>query len=245
MFAIVFMFVGMYPSILEQADKLESLAEAYPESLLKALGIEDLKFDTIEKFLGMEYYSIFWPIAMIVLVIGLAGSVIAREIENGTIEYTLAKPISRQGIFISKYIGGFLVIAIFTFISVYSIVPIATIAGVDYDASAQLAMFGLALLASLAVYSLAMMFSAIFSERGMVSLVVGVTMILMYIMSIASKLIDQVEWLQYASFFYYFDYNAALTERVISMASLFVFVEVIIITTIIGILWFEKRDIST
>jgi ABC-2 type transport system permease protein len=239
------MFVGMYPTVLEQADKLEGLVEAYPEAFLKAFGIESFTFDTIEKFLGVEYYSIFWPIAMIVLVIGLAGSAIAREIENGTIEYTLAKPISRQGIFISKYIGGALVVAIFTFISVYSIVPTATIAGIDYNAAAQFAVFSLGLLAALAVYSLAMMFSAIFSEKGMVSLVMGLIMIFMYIVNIASKLIHQVEWLQYTSFFYYFDYDAALTEGVINMSSLFIFVEVIIITTIIGILWFDKRDIST
>jgi ABC-2 type transport system permease protein len=245
MFVIVLMFVGMYPTILEQADKLESLVEVYPEAFLQAFGIEDFRFDTIEKFLGVEYYSIFWPIAMIVLVIGLAGSVIAREIENGTIEYTLAKPIGRQKIFISKYIGGFLVVATFTFISVYSIVPTATIAGIDYNAAAQFAVFGLAMLASLAVYSLAMMFSAIFSEKGMVSLVMGMIMIVMYIVNIASKLIHQVEWLQYTSFFYYFDYDMALTEGVINTASVFIFAEVIIITVIIGSLWFEKRDIST
>jgi ABC-2 type transport system permease protein len=238
------MFVGMYPTVLEQADKLEGLVEAYPEAFLKALGIESFTFDTIEKFLGVEYYSIFWPIAMIVLVIGLAGSAIAREIENGTIEHTLAKPIGRQKIFISKYIGGFLVIAIFTFISVYSIIPNAAMFGIEYNAAAQFATFELAMLAALAVYSLAMMFSAIFSEKGMVSLVMGVGMIFMYIVNIASKLIHQIEWLQYTSFFYYFDYDTALTEGVVNTASVFVFIEVAIVAFIIGILWFEKRDIS-
>ena len=245
MFLIVFMYAAMFPTILEQADKLESIVEIYPEALLEAFGIDDFRFDTIEKFLAVEYYSIVWPIAMIVLVTGLAASFIAREIENGTIEYVLAKPIERWKIFISKYFGGFIVIFIFTLVSVFSVIPSAVIFDIDFNTSAQFMAFFLSLIFALTVYSLAMMFSATFSEKGKVSLAISVIMIAMYVLNIVASIVERVDWLKYVSFFNYYDYDSAIKESTIDVTNLLVFAGVILITTAIGILWFERRDIST
>jgi ABC-2 type transport system permease protein len=181
---------------------------------------------------------------MIILITGLAGSAIAREIENGTIEHLLAKPIERWKIYISKYIGGSAVISIFTVVSVFSIIPAAAIFGIDYNIWAQFAVFVLSLLFALMVYSLAMMFSALFSEKGKVSLAMSVIMIVMYVLNIVAVVVERVEWFKHASFFHYFDYDAALKENMIDTTNLLVFAGVILVTTTIGILWFERRDVT-
>jgi len=244
MFLIVLMFAGMYPTMLENADKLENFVDVYPEAFMDAFGIDDFRFDTIEKFLAVEYYSIFWPIAMIILVTGLAGSAIAREIENGTIEYLLAKPIERWKLYISKYLGGAAVIGIFTFVSVFSIIPAAAITNIDFIWMAQIIVFFLSMLFALAVYSLAMMFSAIFSEKGKVSLAMSVTMIVMYVLNIAASIVERIDRLKYASFFHYFDYDAALKESAFDAVNLFVFAGIILVSTAIGVFWFERRDVT-
>ncbi|MCH8049392.1 ABC transporter permease subunit [Patescibacteria group bacterium] len=244
MFLIVLMFAAVYPTILEQADKFEELIDIYPEAFLQAFGIDNLRFDTIEKFLAVEYYSIFWPIAMIVLVIGLAGSAIAGEIENGTIEHLLAKPIERWKLFLSKYAGGMLVILIFTLVSVFSIIPAAALLDIDYNFDAQLSIFALSILFALSIYSIGMLFSVIASEKGRVSLISGVIVIVMYILNLASILIEKIEWLQYFSLFHYYDYNAALLDSVISITNVLAFLLVIVATTALAAYWFEKRDIA-
>ncbi|MFH1711684.1 MAG: ABC transporter permease subunit [Patescibacteria group bacterium] len=245
MFLLMLLFTSMYPTILAEADKFEELFSAYPESFMQAFGVDDFKFDTIEKFLSVEYYSIMWPIAMIVLMISLAGAAIAGEIENGTIEHALAKPIERWQLFLSKYLGGLIVVLIFTFVSVFTVFPAALITGIDVNFKAQVLIFILSMFFSTAVYSLGMMFTTIFSEKGRVSLVMGVSMLIMYVLSIASKLIEQLEWLQYTSLFYYFDYDKALVEHAIGAGDLVVFVEIIVLSLIVSLLWFERRDITT
>lgn len=244
MFLIVLLYAGMYPTILKQADTLEKFVEVYPEAFLEAFGIDDFRFDTIEKFLAVEYYSIFWPIAMIVLATGLAGSAIAREVENGTIEYALAKPIRRRNMFLGKYIGGLGVLFIFTLTSVFSIVPAAAIFGTDVDFSAQCAVFFMSLLFAMAVYSLAIMFSAMCSEKGRVSLAMSVIMIVMYVANVAASVVECIDWLKYASLFHYYNYDAALKESAIHASDAAVLAGVIIIAAFVGMLWFSHRDVA-
>lgn len=244
MFLIVLMFAAFYPTILEQADKFEELISVYPEAMLQVFGIDSFRFDTIEKFLAIEYYSIIWPIAMIVLALGLSGSAIAGEIERGTIEHLLAKPIARWKLFLSKYAGGALVLLIFTTVSVFSIIPAAALLNIEFDLVAQLSILVISILFALATYSIGMLFSVIASEKGRVSLISGSIMIVMYILNLASTLIEKVEWLQYFSLFHYYDYNAALVDSSISPINILAFLFVIAATSMLAIYWFEKRDIA-
>ena len=101
----VWMFVGMFPSFADKADDLNQLMELYPEKMMEAFGVKDAVsiFASVENFLAVENYSFLWPILAIALAISLGGFSVAGEIERKTIEFLLAQPISRSGLFWGKY----------------------------------------------------------------------------------------------------------------------------------------------
>ena len=84
-----------------------------------------------------------------------------------------------------------------------------------------------------------------FSKRARASSLSAGVIGLMYIFNLLSTLQESVEELKYASLFYYYDFNAALIDNDIKIISVLTFIGVILITTVISIIVFEKRDVST
>ena len=117
---MMFMYVAMYPSIEEKSEEFNQLMENYPEGMMKAFNIETISFDKLENFLSIENYSIIWPLMAMFMMVSLAGYSISKEIEKGTAEILLAKPISRLKIYFSRYLTGVIVLLVFTFVSVFS-----------------------------------------------------------------------------------------------------------------------------
>ncbi|MFH1537080.1 MAG: ABC transporter permease subunit [Patescibacteria group bacterium] len=240
----VWMYVGMFPTISEQSEEFEAAFNSYPEEFFQAFNIEELSFDTIEKFLAIEQYSIVWPIMVLFFVISFAGVALSGAIERGVIENVLAKPVSRMRIFFGRYLAGLIALIIFTAVSIFSIIPLCELHNVEYNASAHSYMFIMALLFGWAVYSIAMMVSAMFSERSKTYMITGSTILLMYVANLVSSLIEELENLKYASFFYYFDYNGAIIHEELYGVGVTIFIAVAIVCTCIGALWFNKRDIA-
>ena len=242
---MMWLYIAMYPAILEQS---EALTEAYAnlsESMLKLFGDNGtLSFDTIEKFLALEYFNFLWPIMSIFLLVAIAGTGIAGDIENGTAQILLSSPVSRVQIFMARYFAGMIALLLFTIFSIFTVVPLATLHGVDYVFENYFSIAILSFLFGWAVFSLAMLFSAIFSEKSKVYMFTGGIIILMYVLNIASVLQEKLENLKYLSFFYYYNYNDALIRNTLDFSGIIVFIVVAVVFSIAGAMWFKKRDIS-
>ncbi len=246
LFAILMMlmYVSMYPSIRDKAVEFNQLLESYPQEFFKAFNIQTISFDKIENFLALENYSIVWPLMAIFMMVSLAGFGIAREIEKGTAEILLAKPISRLKIYFSKYIAGLAILLVFDFMSVFSVIPLAEIFKVDYVFDHHVKIFILNLLLGWAVFSVSYMFSGMFSEKSRAYALAGGLLILMYVLNLAASLKENLENLKYTSFFYYYNTNSALIENNIDNLSIYVFIGVAVVCTVVGAVWFNKRDIA-
>lgn len=242
--AFVWMFVAMFPSFAEESAQFDQLFESYPEAFTKALGLEALSLDSIENFLAIENFSILWPIMALFLAVSFSGNALAREIETGTMELLLAKPVSRAKIFFARYIAGLLILVFFTAVSVFCVVPMAEAYDVPYNAENYLATAVLCLFFAWAVFSLAFMCSAVFSERSKVYMVMGGTLVGMYAINVLTQFKEEWANLKYASFFYYYDFNAALLDNEYKLISLTVFAAVAGIATMVGSYWFNRRDIA-
>ena len=242
---IMWMYVAMFPTIQAEAESFNELIKNYPESFMKAFGIdEQISFDRVENFLSIEHFSLVWPIMMIFFMIAVATFGLATEVEKGTAEIMLSRPVSRAEIFLARYLAGLIILIIFTLVSVYSLIPLAELHDIDYALANYNTMAMMGLLFGWAVFSMAMMLSAIFSEKGRVYMIGGMTIVGMYIANVASSLLEKVENLQYISFFHYYDYQAALTKNHIDELSIYVFIGVVVVCSCIGLIWFNKRDIA-
>ncbi len=238
------MFVAIYPSFLDQAEEFQKMVENYPEAMMKMFDIEDISFETLENFLDVENYSIIMPLMVIFFVVSFAGATLAREVEKGTIEHILAKPISRLRLYFGRYIAGLVAIAVFVNASVFSVILFVQFHGVEYHIGPHVKIAALSMLLGWAVFSMASMFSAISSERSRAYMFCGAILFLMYVANIAAALIEKAENLQYISFFYYYDHAAAMTQNEFNFTSLVVFSIAAVVCTIIGAWVFQKRDIA-
>jgi len=240
----LWMFVSMFPSIQEQSEKFAEVFSSYPEQFFSIFNIEELQFDTLEKFLAIEHYSILWPILALFLMVSIAGVGLSGEIEKGTMSLVLARPVSRLKIFAARYIAGLMMLVIFTLFSVFAVIPLSALHNVDYSLESQLAVSLLGFLFGWAVFSLAYMFSAVFSEKSKTYMLMGGVLVGMYALNIAANLKENWEDLNFFTFFHYFNYNKALLDAGIGRDTLFVFIATIVISTVCGALIFHKRDIA-
>jgi len=163
---LLWMYVAMFPSIQQQADAFNELIQNYPEGFMKTFGIDgSFNFSYIENFLSVEHFSLIWPIMVIFLLVSFAGAGIAGEIEKGTVEIPLSRPVSRLGIFFGRYFTGLMFLLIFTIFSVFAIIPLSQLHGIDYQLENYVSFSIVGFLFGWAIFSLAMMFSAFFSEE--------------------------------------------------------------------------------
>lgn len=243
--ALTWMLTALYPDFSKQADQLSAVFQNYPEDFIKAFDVDMQNFlASLEGFLAAENYSIMWPIILIILTLSLGAGAIAGEIEAGTMEILLAQPISRLKIFFGKYITGALIALSFVWISILAVIPLAMLYHIDYQLKNHFMIAILGSLLALAIFSLSMLFSAIFSSKGKTASVPAGILIFMYAIKIIAKLKESLSDLEYLSFFHYFDSNQALLYGNINKSAILVFLGVSIICTVIGALWFQKRDIA-
>lgn len=242
----IWMYVAIYPSIAKESEKLKESFEAFPKEFFQAFDIDIASFvSSFEGFISGEYFSILWPMILVVLIIAYAGSAIAGEIEKGTIELLLAQPLSRLKIFLSKYIAGLIFVLAYILLSNFSVVPFSLLHGVDLQLANYLTISVIGFSFALAVFGLCLFISSAVSSKGLPMAITGGTMIIMYALDIFSSLRPSLDKIKYVSFFHYYDYKSALLENRIDLTDLLVLVGVALIFTI-GAAWvFLKRDIST
>ncbi len=239
---LLWMYAAIFPSIAKEAANIEALMKFYPEEMMKAFNIDMKSFVTIEGYLAAEQFSIIWPLMLIFILVGFAGGAIAGEVERGTIEIILAQPISRLKIFFGKYLAGLTILIVFTLVSIYSTLPILSAYNIDYNVKSFNMLALLGFLFGLAIYSIAILLSAIFSDKGKVYFVMGGLLMVMYVLNIIAGLKENLSDLKYFSFFYYFNSNQALIHQTIDNWAYLVFGGTALVCTILAAIWFWRRD---
>jgi len=240
----IWMYITIYPTIQQQSANLEALLKFYPESLMKAFNVDIATYTTVEGYFSAELFSFIWPLFVIFISVGFAGAAIAGEIEKSTIEVLLSQPISRLKIFFSKYLAGLFTLVAFIIASTLTIGPILSAYNISYRFASFTTIAILGFIFGLAVFSIAMFLSAIFSDKGKVYFISGGLLVVMYVLNVIASLKENLSDLKYFSFFYYFNANKALIYQQIDHWAYWVFLGVAIIFTISAAVWFSKRDIS-
>ncbi len=236
------LYVGLFPSIQAQAASLTKIIDQLGAGI-KALGVTQIGFDTLDKYLSIEVYGITWPLLVITFVTSRAGHALAGETETGTMGTILSLPVSRANIYLAKYFAGLVGLVVFVAVSIFSAPIFATIYNVEFAWSNFVSLSVLCLLFSWALYSLGMMLSAIFNEKGRVNLAIGGILLLMYVANVIAGLSDKFDWLRFGSLFHYFNASAVLISNDVSLTSYGVFTCIILVSTVAGMIWFARKDV--
>ncbi len=242
---LLWMYIAFFPGFKEQSSSIEQLMKSYPESMMKAFNVDIKSFTTVEGFISTEQFSFVWPLLLMFMMIGYAGFSLAGEIEKGTIEILLSQPVSRLKIFLGRYLAGFVMLILFTIFSIFAAIPICQAYNIDFSAHNFMTLALLGFMFGLSIYSIGMFFSSIFSDKGKVFFLSGGLLVVMYVLNILSAIKESLMDLKYASFFYYFNPQKALVYNQIDNWSYFVFIGVAVILTVLGAIWFSRRDIAS
>jgi ABC-2 type transport system permease protein len=244
--AILFMwmYVALFPSIAAQAETFTALMDSFPVEVFAIIGVEEMNLSSLENFLSMEHFSLVLPFMMIFLLVPVAGRAIAGEIELGTVELLIGRPLSRSKLYLSKYVSGIGILATFTVFSVFSVIPFAGLHGVEYSLPGIAAGAVIIFLLGWAVFSMSMMFSSFFSNKSKVYMASGGVLLGMYVLNAIALINENLGTLKYFSFFHYYAYSEALIRQSLYGTGCLVFLGVSIISSAVGLWWFQKRDIA-
>ncbi|MFP4174987.1 MAG: ABC transporter permease subunit [Halobacteriales archaeon] len=103
MSALVALVVGIFPSV-QETEGLESYIEELPDALSAAMG-GDIAFTTIEGFLIIEVYRMTWMLILGAYFAYSSASLVAGEMERGSIELTLMNPVRRRRVVVEKFLS--------------------------------------------------------------------------------------------------------------------------------------------
>ena len=132
-------------------------------------------------------------------------------------------------------IAGALAVLVFVALTIYAAIPLAKIFNVEVQVHNYSSLALMAFLFGLAIFSIAMFLSAIFSDRGKVYFISAGIVVLMYVASIVAKLKEKYADLKYFSFFHYFNTVKILIHNEIDKIGIWVFIGVIVVFTIAGL----------
>jgi uncharacterized membrane protein YciS (DUF1049 family) len=97
---------------------------------------------------------------------------------------------------------------------------------------------------ALAIFSMATLFSVLFSEKGKSTFLMGIILIAMYAINVVSTLKENLKDLQYFSFFHYFNPTTLFVKAEYVKYSFPVFIGATIVFTALAVFWFNRRDIA-
>lgn len=237
--ALVAVSDAFYPSIAGDPS-LNEVMEQIPESLRPLLGPEDITSPV--GYLASQLYLSLLPALLLVFAIGRGVAVLAGEEEDHTLDLLLAQPISRTSLYIQKFLGVLIGVAVLSIASLIPTVVLAEPTGLDIStsslASATLQLFALALFFG----SLAMAFSSAVGRKAMgIAVAAG--------LAFATFLIDglgqSIDWLAHARPLMpwrWYDVTAALGDGFI-WSSFLVLAGATVVFAAIGLWAFNRRNL--
>lgn len=241
---LMWMYIAFFPLIQQQSESIKGLLQSMPKGLLRAFGVENLNIFNLEGFLTYKHYTLMLPLMIIFLMASLAGTGLSGEVERGTIEISLACPVSRLRMFFGLYFAGLVMLIVFTICAVLVIAPLAGIYGMAYIFRYHFLVAVMSLFFGWAVFSLSMLISAVNSELRRAYMILGGIIFAMYILDLLGALVNSLAWMKYFSFFYYFNPNQIMMHQALPLTSILVFTASALILTLAGALWFKARDVG-
>ncbi|NTU69632.1 ABC transporter permease subunit [bacterium] len=241
---MLWMYISLFPSVKDSAASVSDFVKRLPPELNKAFGLDPASFGTFEGLLGSKIFSLVWPLMLAGILVSMSASYISGEVERGTIEISLAQPVSRVKIIISKILAGISVNLIFIIFSIIAVIPMAHLTNIPLKDGNFILLSIVGFMLGLAILGISTLISSISSDKGRVALSVSGILLIMYVLFIFALLSDKVDYLKYFSFFYYFNYSDILLLGKVDIYP-FIFYLVTFITSIsASIFIFNKRDIS-
>jgi len=237
------MMVAFFPLIEQNLEYMKAIQDIFTEDLMAAFGGAGLDFATLGGFLGVEYLSLIWVFIVAAAVITFAAGALGGAVEDGTLEATLAQPVSRNQVAISRYAAMAVYAAALNLVTVLTLYLPGFLHDVDVPLDAMLLLFALGWVLTMAIGGFAYMLSALSSGAGRtIGISIGV-LVAMWLADVLGNISDKAEWLKTLSLFHYWKPAAAIDDLSVSAESWFVFGVPAVLFFAVAVWGFRRRDV--
>lgn len=241
---IAFCCVGcilLYDSLEESVSEM---AQSYSNmgAMSQAIGMDKLSLATMEGYYGTEIALMYnLGVAMFAALLGIG--MLSKEENGHTAEFLNTLPISRIQIYFEKYISLLIMIVIFNVIQV--LVNYASIVSVDkmFDADIFLLYHLAAFFMQVEIASVCYMISAV-CKRTLLGAGLGIA-IFMFALEMMSRIIPAIENAKYVTPFYYCSAADIFTTGKIDFSLAGIGLLVTIICIVLGMNFYNKKDIAS
>lgn len=204
MAAYMLLVIGVYPSIAHSA-ALNTVLKSLPQGMMRLFGSPS-GYSQVGNYLAGEFYVLLYVIILAIYTVSVSTKLMAHLIDNGSMAYLLATPISRTKIAVTQAIQLIVGIIVIGFCATAS-----ALLGVQWfvrghgldglDVSHFIEMNIVGVLLFLVIGSYSYLFSCMArDERTALSLSASLTVVF-YALNTMGTLSDQVGWMKYLSVF--------------------------------------------
>lgn len=240
----VFLIMSVYQSFADSQSNLQELLKNYPEGFLAAFGIDRMDISNVLGFYGMEGYLMITLFGGIYAML-LSSNILAKEENEKTIEYLLAKPVTRTNILNSKI--GLTIFNLFLFNILNSIATFIAFEMYkmdDYDKGTFLLLMVGPFLLHLTFASIGLLMSVFVTKaKTIYSTSIGFVLVT-YFISVLANLSDKLEFFKYFSPFKYVDAADIVTTGSLNVTYLLIMTFIIIIGISLTYVLYTKKDIT-
>jgi ABC-2 type transport system permease protein len=236
---LTLLYISSYKSV---AQAKSSAINDYPESLKKALNLEDLTSPV--GYLNSTAFGIPLLLLTTVLVITMGTRALAADEESGAMELILSYPLSRANLvlgrmaaMVSMLVG---VAVVLTVVTLAMARPVGLSIGVAYVLAATFTW----LLFACCLGSLALLASAAFGRRSTTTAVAGGAAVFAYLAASFLPLVDGLSWVRHFSPYNWFIAGNPLGNG-LNAGYLLLLLGTTVVATYLAALVLDRRDINT
>jgi len=237
------LIVAFYPLIEKNADYLDLVQSMLTPELMAIFGGANLDFATIGGFLGIEYLNLFWIFIVSAAIITFAANALAGAVDDGTMEATLAQPVSRLQVAFVRYLAMASYAAALNLVTILTLYIPGLIHNVDVPLDSMLLLFAIGWLLTMAIGSFAYMVSALSTGSGRVVGISLGTLLAMWLADVLGNITDKVDWLKNISLFHYWQPVEVIDKLSVASESWLVFGVAVVLFFAVAMWAFQRRDV--
>lgn len=238
----IFLNLIVYPSFKDQAAELQKTFENLPDTAVQLFGGSTDFFSPVG-FLNSQVFFLMMPLLLGILAIALGSSLLAREEQDNTIAYLLARPISRAKLLTAKVAAGTAILIIVTVVSLIITLGMSKAESIGVPLSAMAIVTLFCFLLVLSFGAIAFLLTAVGRAR---SLSLGIAALIAIGGYLVSSLAGTVDWLKIPAKFFPFHYYRSedILRGHTDWTNALVFIGITLVCGLLSWLAFRRRDLS-
>jgi len=235
--------VAFFPLVEENLEYMEVFETVFTDEMLALFGGAGLNFGTLGGFLSIEYLSLIWVFIVGAAAITFAAGALGGAVDDGTMELTLAQPVSRMQVVFARYLALAAYAAALNFVTVASIYLPGLLHGVDVPLDAMGLLFVIGWLVTMAIAGLAYAVSALSSGGGRtIGISLGV-LVAMWLADVLGNISERFDWLSDFTLFHYWKPDIVIDDVTVAGEAWAIFGIAALLFFVLAVWAFRRRDV--